>query len=365
MNVQEKITHLQLGWLLFGFIAGFESVFLTETKLMKQDVWIANLFNIVAGIALLGIITYVQRQYPNHNLTEICDKLLGKWLSKVMLSIYLLNNLESASGSFRAVSMFYTTVILPKTHSDYLIMVYAACSTYAVYIGLGTLARSNLVILPLFLIGFLITCLFIIPEIQTNPFLPQLKSSIPNRVIGSMHLFTFTFSQMITFGFLMSRVENMKRIFPSCMIAILLSGLYLIMISYLTLSSLGFNFVDTSAYPFFSTIQLVKLGEYLERIEVLLVGLWTVLTMVYMVVMQYVFTLVARHVFGISKMKPFVLAIGLLFFAHACKSFIRTADHFTYGTKIYPLSSLIPCVAFPILLAVMTLIKRKRDNAIS
>ncbi len=361
MIVKEKITHLQLGFLLFGFIAGFESMFLTESKLMKQDVWIANLFNTAAGIALLWIISFVQRQFPNLNLTEICDKLLGRWFSKVLLCVYLLNNLETVSGGFRAVSMFYTTVILPNTNSDYLIFLYAACSTYAVYIGLGTIARTNLVILPFFLLGFLVTCLFIIPEIQTNPFLPQLKSSLPNRVVGSMHLFTFTFSQVITFGFLMSRVENIKKIFSSCTIAILMTSIYLIMISYLTLSSLGFNYVQTSTYPFFATIQMVKFGEYLERIEVLLVGLWTVLTLVYMVVMQYVFTLVAGHVFGISKMKPFVVAMGLLCFVHTSKSFIRTADHFTYGIKIYPLSSLLPCIAFPVLLLVMTLIKRRRE----
>ncbi|MCM3629104.1 spore germination protein [Paenibacillus glycanilyticus] len=359
MKVREKISHLQLGCLLFGYIAGFESLFLTETKLMKQDVWIANVFNILIGIALLGIITYVQRQFPGYKMTEICDKLLGKWLSKIMLFIYLLSNLESASGGFRAVSMFYTTVILPNTRSDYLILIYAVCSTYAVYIGLGTLARTNLIIIPFFLIGFLATCLFIIPEIQLNPFLPQLQSSKSDIAIGSMHLFTFTFSQLITFGFLMSRVENMKKIFTSCAIAILMSGLYLVMISYLTLSSLGFNYVETSTYPFFSTIQLVKLGEYLERIEILLIGLWTVLTMVNIIIMQYVFTLVAGHVLAISKMKPFVLAIGLLFFVHASKSYIRTADHFTYGTKIYPISSLLPCVVFPVVLGLITLIKKK------
>ncbi|WP_177186435.1 endospore germination permease [Paenibacillus sp. CF384] len=358
--MQEKISHFQLGCLLFGFIAGFESLFLTEAKLMKQDVWIANVFNFIAGITLLWIITYVQRQFPNHNLTEICDKLFGKWISKAFLCLYLLSNLESVSGGFRAVSMFYTTVILPNTRSDYLILIYAACSTYAVYIGLGTLARTNLVIIPFFLIGFLATCLFIIPEVQTNPFLPPLQSSKENMVIGSMHLFTFTFSQMITFGFLMSRVENKNKIFSSGSLAILMSSLYLVMISYLTLSSLGFNYVETSTYPFFSTIQLVKLGEYLERIEILLIGLWTVLNMVYIIVMQYVFTLVAGHVFGISKMRPFVLVIGLLFFAHASKSFIRTADHFTYGTKIYTLSSLLPCIVFPLVLVVMTLIKKKR-----
>ncbi|MGO4272537.1 GerAB/ArcD/ProY family transporter, partial [Paenibacillus sp. TAF58] len=145
---------------------------------------------------------------------------------------------------------------------------------------------------------------------------------------------------------------------------IIMSGIYLFIISYLTLGSLGLNYIETSTYPFFATIQLVKFGENLERIEIILIGIWTIFTLIYIIVMQYVFTLVLGHVFKITKLKPFVFAIGLLFFAHACRSFIRTADHFTYGAKIYPISSMLPCVILPVLLAVVTMIKKRRKATI-
>ncbi|MGO4274957.1 GerAB/ArcD/ProY family transporter, partial [Paenibacillus sp. TAF58] len=76
----EKISHIQLSCLLFGFISGFEGLFLTETKLLKQDAWIAYLFNILLGLGILWLITYVQRQYPHINMAKIYDKLLGKWV---------------------------------------------------------------------------------------------------------------------------------------------------------------------------------------------------------------------------------------------------------------------------------------------
>lgn len=360
----EKISHIQFGCLLFGFISGFEGLFLSEAKVLKQDVWIANVMNISIGIAVLSLIYYVQRQYPQIGLAEICNKLLGKWVGKAMLCVYLLNNLESASGGFRALSMFYTTIILPNTHANVLILTCAICSTYAVYIGLGALVRTNLVVLPFYLIGFLTTCLFVFPEIQTNPFLPPFQSKFPEIISQGMHLFAFTFSEIITFGFLMSRVNEPKKIFRSSVIAIIMSGLYMITITYLTLGSLGFNYIKISTFPFFTTIQLVKFGEYLERIEVILIGIWTVLTLIYIVVMQYVFTLVLGNIFNIKKKKPFVFVVGLLFFAHASRSFIRTADHFTYGNNIYPISSLLPCIIFPIVLAVFTMIKKRSKRLI-
>lgn len=360
----EKISHIQLGCLLFGYISGFEGLFMSEAKLLKQDVWIAYLFNILLGLGILWLITYVQRQYPYINMAEIYDKLLGKWVGKAMLCVYLLSNLESASGSHRALSMFFTTIILPNTRPDYLVLIAAICSTYAVYIGLGALVRTTMVVIPFFLISFLLTCLFIIPEIQTNPFLPQLQSGLPEMVIGGMRIFTFTFAHVITFGFLMSRVENTKKIYASCVIAVIMSGLYLFIITYLTLGSLGLNYIETSMYPFFATIQLVKFGEYLERIEIILIGIWTIFTLINIIVFQYVFTLVIGHVFKITKMKPFVFAIGLLFFAHAYRTFNRTADHFTYGAKIYPVSSLLPCIVLPALLAVVTIIKNRRRASI-
>ncbi|KRF31638.1 GerAB/ArcD/ProY family transporter [Paenibacillus sp. Soil787] len=360
----EKISHIQLGCLLFGFISGFEGLFLTEAKILKQDVWIAYLINILLGLGILWIIYYVQRQYPQLNMADICEKLLGKWVGKAMLIVYLLNNLESTAGGFRALTMFYTTIILPNTQSDVLMLICAICSTYAVYVGLGALVRTTVVVIPFFLFAFLFTSLYIFPEIQTNPFLPQLQSKFPDVVLAVAHLFTFTFKQMITFGFLMSRVEHTKKIYSSCSIAVIMAGIYITISSYLTLGSLGLNYIETSTYPFFATIQLVKFGEYLERIETILIGIWTVFTLIYIIVMQYVFTLVVGHVFKITKMRPFVFAIGLLFFAHSCRSFIRTADHFTYGTRIYPISSLLPCIGLPILLAVVTMIKKRRKASL-
>lgn len=358
----EKISHIQFSVLLFGYITGFEGLFLSEAKVLQQDVWIANVVNVFMGIGILSLICYVQRQFPHQNLAEICTKLMGKWVGKAMLCIYLVNNLENVSGGFRALSMFYTTILLPNTSADVMILTCVICSTYAVYIGLGTLARMNLVVLPFFLVGFLTTCLFVFPEIQTNPFLPPFQSKSSEIIVQSLHLFTFTFSELITFGFLMSRVEQPQKIFSSSMIAIIMSGLYMLIITYLTLGSLGLDYIKTSTFPFFSTLQLVKFGEYLERIEVILIGIWTLLTLVYAVVLQYVFTLVLGSIFNIKKKKPFVFVVGLLFFAHSCRSFIRTADHFTYGDKIFPISSLLPCIIFPILLAVFTMIwKRSKE----
>ncbi|OAS21540.1 GerAB/ArcD/ProY family transporter [Paenibacillus oryzisoli] len=360
----EKISHIQFSCLLFGFIAGFEGLFLTEVKVLKQDVWMANVLNIGMGIGVLSLIYFVQRQYPQIDLAEICNKVLGKWVGKVMLCIYLLYNLETASGGFRALSMFYRTIILPNTHANVLIFTCAICSTYGVFIGLGSLARTNMVVLPFFLMGFLITCLFVLPEIQTNPFLPPFQSKISEVIIQGMHIFTFNFSEVITFGFLMSRVERPKKIFVSAMVAIIMSGIYMIIITYLTLGSLGFNYIKTSTFPFFTTIQLVKFGEYLERIEVILIGLWTVLTLLYVVVMQYVFTLVLANIFNIKEKRPFVFVVGLLFFAHASRSYIRTADHFTYGDTIYPVSSLLPCLILPILLAIVTVFRKRSKERI-
>lgn len=360
----EKISHIQFSFLLFGFISGFEGLFLSEAKVLKQDIWMANVLNIGIGIGVLSLLYYVHRQYPQISLVEICNKVLGKWVGKSILCIYLLYNLESTSGGLRAMSMSYRTIMLPNTHANVLIFTCVICSTYGVYIGLGTLVRMNMVILPFFLIGFLVTCPFIFPEIQTNPFLPPFQSNISEVIVQSMSIFTFNFSQVITFGFLMSRVERPRKIFLSSMIAIIMSGFYTIIISYLCLGSLGFNYISTSMFPFFSTIQLVKFGEYLERIEVMNIGLWTVLTLLSVIVTQYVFTLVLANILNIKKKRPLVFVVGLLIFAHTSRSYIRTADHVTYGAKIFTISSLLPCIIFPILLAVITMIRKRSKKFI-
>ncbi|SDN36689.1 Spore germination protein [Paenibacillus sp. yr247] len=362
MTDQEQITHGQLGFLCFSFLSGFSTLFLIEAKLVKQDVWISDLFAIGVSVGVLWLLCYVQGQHPQLSMAETCEKLLGKWFAKLVLVIYLVYFLDLGVAAYRAISWFYTTAILPNTPPNVLILLIVLLSSYAVYLGLGTLVRTVQLILPFFILTISIVSVFILREVEINPFLPMFQSKISEVVYGGMVSFGFPFGKVVVFGFLLSQVKNTKKIFVSSAAAIALSGVYLLMASYLTFGSLGMNLTKLSAFPFFSAIQLVKFGEYMERLEILIIAIWTIFTLFELIVLQYVFILVIKQVFKIKEAKPFILPIGLLFYALSQISHTTIMDLAAYDFKILPFSTLIPSAIIPVLLAIITLVKKRQRS---
>ncbi len=360
MTDPEKINHGQLGFLCFSFLSGFSTLFLIEAKLVKQDVWMSNLLAIVTSIGVLWLLTFVQSQHPQLSMAEACEKLLGKWFSKLALVIYLIYFLETGVLAYRAISWFYTTAILPYTAPNVLIILIVLVSSYSIYLGLGTLVRTVQFILPFFIVCICIVSLFIFREVEINPFLPMSQSKLSVIIYGGMLSFGFPFGKVVVFGFLLSRVKQTNKTFVNLAAAVVLSGIYLLMASYLTFGALGIHLTKLSAFPFFTTIQLVKFGEYMERIEIIIIAIWTIFTLFELIVLHYVFILVIKQIFKIKETKPFILPTGLLFYALAQISYTRMSDLAQYNFKILPFSSLLPTAIIPVLLAIITWGRRRQ-----
>ncbi|NQX59846.1 GerAB/ArcD/ProY family transporter [Paenibacillus qinlingensis] len=355
-----KITYVQFGFLLFSYLSGFSTLFLNEAKFLKQDVWISYTLGTTLAIIMMQLMCYIQKQYPNLKMVEIFDNLVGSKLAKLLICIYLLYILEIQTAACRALSFFYTTVVLPNLPSNQIMLFIILCTTYATFLGLGTIVRSTQVIMPFFLAGITIICLFIIRELETNPFLPQFQHSIRELVYGGWLSFYFPFGKSIVFIFILYRVKNLDKIFTISLSALVLSFLYLLLATYLTLGSLGLDLAGTIMFPFFSTIQMVKFGEYLERIEIVIIAIWTIFTLFEIVVLQHIFIKLFAHTLQLKNTRIVILPVGLLFFAMAQKSFIRMSDLYLYNTTIALVSSLLPTAIIPILLVFLTLVRKRK-----
>jgi spore germination protein (amino acid permease) len=352
-----KITQGQFICLVFSYLSGFSTLFLSEAKLLKQDVWMSCCLGMCPAIIVVWIFYRVQLKYPALTMVEIFDKLCGHWMTKLILIIYLVYILEMMAAACRALSSFYTSVALPNMPSDQLILLIILSTTYATYLGIGTIVRSVQLTLPFFLVGIIIIFLFLWREVETNPLLPPFQHTVSAVVYGGLLSSYFPFGKTVVFGFLLSRVHAMEKTFSAAVKGILFSGLYLLIASYLTLGALGINLAGSVTFPFFSAIQMVKFGEYVERIEITIICIWTMFTIFEIVVLQYVFVLLFRHIFRLKNAKRFIFPIGVLFFVIAQKSFLRMNDLAVYNLTIAPFSTLLPIIIIPVVIGLLAVFK--------
>ncbi|WP_308639898.1 GerAB/ArcD/ProY family transporter [Paenibacillus silvisoli] len=361
MNL-DKISPFQLGALSFTFMSGFSTLYLLEAQMLKQDAWMANISAVTVIIIIVYMIAYVQNKFGDKNMLDIIELLFGKWISKFIYGIYVVSLLGLGVLSLRSLSFFYITAILPKTSPTLIMFLILVVTTYAVSLGLGTIVRSVLVILPMFLILIAVICILSFRNVDINPFLPLFQKPVQQIYYGAMISFGFPFGKMGVIFLLFSEVTNKKKIFLSCSVGVVLSCAYLLTSTYLAMGSLGMNLFAASSFPFFSAIQLVKFGEYLERMEIIIIGIWTIFTLFEIIIVQYALIKVIGKLFSITNTQSFIIPMGGILLALSMNSYFHFTDLVDYDLKILPFTVIIPAVTINILIVVLTRLKKRHAH---
>ncbi|WP_256993093.1 GerAB/ArcD/ProY family transporter [Paenibacillus sp. SSG-1] len=101
---------------LFVFVGDMVLVYpLTMVTDSHQDAWIAGLISLPLGLAGMLIPLKVHYFYPQMNLIESINKILGKWAGTAVNLFYLFFFLMATSIYLRAIEDFMCTQIFEKT----------------------------------------------------------------------------------------------------------------------------------------------------------------------------------------------------------------------------------------------------------
>lgn len=358
MYERGQISHVQLGLLIFVYLSGFSTLYLLEVKVVENNAWISYLFTLILTIFIIWMLSYVQNHHLNKNLFQICEELLGKWGAKIIFLLYMYYSFELGSLATKALSVFFVTVIIPDTPSIVLTFFVIMVTSYAVFLGIEVIVRTVQVILPFFILLITMISFLIYREVITNPFLPLFSGKVTDIIYGSMLSMAFPFGKVVLFGLIFAFVKKKEKIFISSCIALVLSSIYITITTYLTLGSLGINLTKISSFPFFSAIQLVKIGEYIERLEIVIIGIWTIYVLFEIIIVHYFFVMTLGHLCSLKDIKPFIIPVGLLLLGLTERSYRHGGtDIAQYDYEILPISSLIPVVIIPIFLTICTWVK--------
>lgn len=80
-----------------------------------QNGWIVSLVSIPLGLVLIWMMLKLASLYPDANLVQICNRLLGKWLGSLISMTYLVFFIISGAIYIREVGDFLTTQLFANT----------------------------------------------------------------------------------------------------------------------------------------------------------------------------------------------------------------------------------------------------------
>ena len=306
-----KISAFQMGKMIY--LAIIPTAVLTAPvitfKLAKQDLWLSPVWafsGLVAGFVALQL----HRLYPGQNLVQVFECLAGRFLGKIIGLAYWLYLLYVCGIIVREYGEFVVGALLLDTPPIVVLSSMVLVCTLAVRGGVEIVGRFSDILLPAFIILFLLILIPVLPDLRVTNIMPVMGEGIMPSIEGA-YVLQIWYSELMLASFLLPFVNDGQKKAKSVWLVLLAIIFTLVVSDLMTLMLLG-ELSGNYAYPFLILARYINLADFFTHLEALFMAIWVLGAFVKICVFYYVTVLVAAQWMNLSDYRQIVLPLGFL-----------------------------------------------------
>jgi spore germination protein KB len=358
-----KISNIQFTLLiiLFGVSSGVLIIASTVGSIAGKDSWIAVLLSFIPSILIIWLVHLLGRRFPERNLIELTEIIAGKWFGKLISLIFILYFLLLASLILREVGEFVVTTILPGTPLEVVHITFIVVVVYTLRKGSEVFARSSEIFFPYVLLFLLLIFLLLFPHFELNNIRPILADGIMPVLSGTIPVLWYSFFEMIIFLMIYPYVQEKKNRARSLFIGtIVISFVFFITVLGSTLV-MGENIMVRSTYPGFGLARQIRIGDFFQRVELMIIGVWLLSMYFKVLICFYATALGTAQWLRLSNYRLLLIPLAILILGIATWSTNNTAEFGMFIQKRWTFIAGSIGVLLPIFLLI-TAVVRKLDE---
>jgi spore germination protein KB len=246
-------------------------------KYAKQDAYLSALFALGMGLFIVYLYSLLAKKFPSDNLYQLCERLFGKWLGKMVSLLFIIYFFILTALMLRQTSDFLTTTILSTTPIESIFIIMTVLLIFGVKIGIESIARASEIFLLWVIFLFIIFMIMVVPEIDVKKIQPFMDHGFRSITHGAFDHLSTPYLQLIVFLVISSSVYEAKnKLTKSFITGTLIGGTMLVIVLLLCLLVLGADNTARDVYPTFLLAKQISIGKFLERVEVIIAFIWLV-----------------------------------------------------------------------------------------
>jgi spore germination protein KB len=323
----------------------------------KQDAWISILLSIVAGVIFVSLWNQLHKRNPGQSLVQICESLLVQWLGKLISIVYLWYFLFLSALVLNNVGTFISTNILVQTPMQFVNIIFMLAVIYGAYLGLEVLARTSEVLFPWVIMIYFITVLLLLNSIHLTKLLPILPEGWQPPIKGIYPLLGSPLSELVVFLVIIPFVNRRNTVKSYFLRSITLASLIGSLIMMISISVLGVDMTERSAFAVFDVAKEIRVGTFFERVEVLVGGIWITTVFVKLAVCFYAVNLVSAQLFRLKSYRATILPYGIFVIALSLLVHPNSARFIWFASGASQLYSLIHGLVIPAFLLAISIVR--------
>lgn len=332
------------------FMLGSTSIFVPGIE-AKKDIWLASLLGLLMVLPIVFICTRFQKKLPNNNFFDILEICFGKYIGKILIFINICYLIFFTSEIFVNYGQFVTTVNLPQTPRIVLIALIGILTIWVSKEGIEVLGRWSEFFILLPIVFIIIFPLLLIPKMDINNLRPVLEEGVRPILKGAFSVFNFPLAQIVIFSMTFANFKNEKSSFKVYITSILISFIYLFILSITNILTLGADTMISTYYPAYISARRINLGQMFQRIEVTVALVFVLCSFVKMSVLLLTTTKGISKLFNFKDYRFLVTPVALLIINLSYFQYDSVMQFYEFSRQIWiyfflPFLLFIPVITF-------------------
>lgn len=360
---KEMIKAAQFKKMVFLYTVGTSIILIPSTLASdaKNDAWISAILGTVAGLILVGLYLALANLVPGRTIVEICFVLLGKWPGRLCSLLLFLYSFILTTLVMRNLGDFLTASMFPETPINAIHLVYLVIVLIGVRYGLANIARTMDIFYPFICLLFILFALLLTPEIDFKQLQPVFGSGGWPIVNATYSYISFPYLEYVLFLMILPKVEDPKEGGKAFLKGTLLGGFVLLMITTLCLLVMGTGMTSSNLYASFEMAKIIKIGDFIQRVEVIIAVIWFVTIFCKLVVCFYMAIQSFSQSFNLGDYRPLVFPMGMILFAITSFIVPDMGYFISFDRYVWTMYSFTFGFVFPLLLLLIAIVRRNRN----
>lgn len=363
MPEKERLTPFQLFCMISSFMFG-GTVILQNLTVAGRDTWLSTLLAIFGGVIVVLISTQLALVFPNLTLIEYSQVVFGKLLGKFIGALYLWYFMQLGALVLRDYGDLMTITVMQETPRWFFHITLALVVVYFVYSRIEVMGRVSEILLFFGVaLGVLTSVLVgLSGVVEFKNLQPVLEHGIADVLKGAFVVAAFPYQEVIFFSMIFPYVNIPAKTRKVAVGAILFSGAFLFTILVQDIAVFGEN-MATIIFPRYTAVKMISVGNFIERIDPILLAIWIMFGLIEMGVCLYAFVLGLAQLSGLKDYRPLILPSSIIMIVLADLLSANTLEILEFAANTYPLYAFPLQVILPLLMLILGSI-RKRGKTI-
>ncbi|WP_246494214.1 endospore germination permease [Lysinibacillus agricola] len=349
--------------LLFSIGTAILIIPASVTSEAKQDAWIAAIIGVVLSLPIVKLFVALGNRTPTLTFVEANEKILGRFFGKFTTICFIIISLLSAGELLYFIEFFMKTEIMPETPTMAFAFMFSIIIIYAAFLGIEVFARSAEILFPIFILIFIFFVIFISPSIHIEnlqPIMETPKKLVFFSMIRFISLFSFPLAVLLMI--FPSAVNVQKSAQKGFYIGTIIGGIVLITIITLSILVLGPANTASRTFPSYSLAQRISIGNFLQRIEVIMAAMWIISIYIRTFMYFYASVIGIAQLFKIKNHRPLIFPLGMIILGLSQIVHPNNIHSDIYNRETWPIFSFIFMILLPLFLLLIAKIRKINGN---